>query len=341
VPLEATMKKTDSLDLARSLDRRGFLAFGAGLFAVAGVPLAMYRRATHPPLVRRSLPVMGTIAEVVVVHPDAARGQAAIDAAFDALKWVETTMTRFTTTSDIGRANVGAARAPVSVSRETALVVAEALRWARATNGRYDPAVGQTVAVWDVLNRHSPPAERETAYLADRGLYRGVLFDADECTLGYGSKDIQLDLGSIAKGYAVDHATEALRAHGIEHAVVVAGGDLYALGRGPDGEAWTIGIRDPHDMRATVGTLAVSDAAVATSGTYVRYFMYRGARYHHLMDPEIAAPRRTPVESFTIRADRCMHADVATTALFGMEKHEASPLLARMAPGARIESMLL
>ena len=337
------MKRIESTDLARSLDRRGFLAFGAGLFAVAGVPLAMYRRATHPVLTRRSLPVMGTIAEVAVVHRDQAIAQAAIDAAFDALKWVETTMTRFTTTSDIGRANVRGAADAVAVSPETALVVAEALRWARATNGRYDPAVGRTVEVWDVLNRHAPPPDREIAPLADRGLYRGVLLDADASTLAYRSKDVQLDLGSIAKGYAVDRATHALRAHGIEQGVVVAGGDLYALGRAPDGEPWTIGIRDPHDLRTTVGTLSVSDAAVATSGTYVRYFIYRGVRYHHLMDPTIAAPRRTPIESFTIRADCCMHADVATTALFGMVRPEASELLARMVPGgnARIESELL
>lgn len=335
------MKRTESIELARSLDRRGFLAFGAGLFAVAGVPLAMYRRATHPTLIRRSLPVMGTIAEVAVVHRDAIVAQAAIDAAFESLKWVETTMTRFTNTSDIGRANAGAATAPVAVSHETAFVVAEALRWARATTGRYDPAVGRTVEVWDVLNRHAPPPDRETALFADRGLYRGVVLDAEASTIAYRSRDVRLDLGSIAKGYAVDRATNALRSRGIEHGVVIAGGDLYALGRAPDGEAWTIGIRDPHDLRATVGTLAVSDAAVATSGTYVRYFMYRGTRYHHLVDPDIAAPRRTPVESFTIRADRCMHADVATTALYGMTTDEASVFLTRMVPGARVESLLL
>ena len=222
-------------------------------------------------------------------------------------------------------------------------MVAEALRWARATNGRYDPAVGRAVAIWDVLNRHAPPPERETAFLAERGLHRGVVLDSETAvpSIAIRSQDIQLDLGAIAKGYAVDRATAALRAHGIEHAVVVAGGDLYAIGRAPDGEAWTIGIRDPHDLRATVGTLAVSDAAVATSGTYVRYFMYRGMRYHHLMDPAVAAPRRTPVESFTIRADRCMHADVATTALFGMSESDASPFLARLVPGARIASVLL
>ncbi len=337
------MTKIDPPSLARlSVDRRGFLAFGAGVFAVAGVPLAMYRRVRQPVLVRRSIPVMGTIAEVVVVHRDVHVAHAAIDAAFDALRWVETTMTRFTTTSDVGRANLHASRGAVAVSPETALVVAEALRWAKETNGRYDPAVGRVVQLWDVLNRHAPPPREELVPLAGRTLFHAVEVDQSRGApaLIYHEPDVALDLGAVAKGYAVDRATQALREHGIEHGVVIAGGDLYALGRGIDDEPWTIGIRDPHDTRATVGTLRVSDGAVATSGTYFRYFMYRGTRYHHLMDPDVAAPRRTPVESFTICADSCMHADVATTALFGLDASRAEPVLARMAPGARVASVL-
>jgi len=325
------------------VDRRGFIAFTAGAFAVAGVPLAMYRRATTPTLVRRSIPVMGTIAEVAVAHHDASTAHAAIDAAFDALRWVETTMTRFTTTSDIGRLNTSAVGDPVLVDDATAMVVAEALRWSAATGGRYDPAVGRTVQLWDVLNRTMPPRDADIASLANRTLFHAVEMDRGRAgaVLRRHDPDVALDLGAIAKGYAVDRATQALRDHGVRHAVTVVGGDLYALGSAPDGEPWTIGIRDPHDARATVGSLRVSDGAVATSGTYVRFFTYRGTRYHHLMDPDVAAPRRTRIESCTVRADSCMHADVASTALFGMDAAQATTILARMAPGARIASVLL
>lgn len=323
--------------------RREFLAFGAGLFAVGSIPLAMYRRATYPQIIRRSIPVMGTIAEVGVVHGDAAVAHAAIDAAFDELRWVERTMTRFTSTSDIGRANLAGTRAAVSVTPETARVVGEALRWAGASNGAYDPAVGRTVALWDVQNRHEPPPSAETARLARRSLYRHVEVGHSRGgpAIIHRERDVALDLGAIAKGYAIDRATAALRDHGVTNGIVIAGGDLYALGNAPDGEPWTVGIRDPHDTQSTVGSLRVSDAAVATSGTYFRFFRYRGVRYHHLMDPDIAAPRRTPVHSITIRADSCMLADVATTTLFGMDAALASRLLARMSPRARVESVLL
>jgi thiamine biosynthesis lipoprotein len=151
---------------------------------------------------------------------------------------------------------------------------------------------------------------------------------------------VSLDLGAIAKGYAVDRAVEALRRHGVERAVVDVGGDLYALGSAADGEAWRIGIQDPDDTRRLAAVLEVRDAAVATSGTYQQYFRWRGVRYHHLMDPATAAPRRTGVCSLTIRADSCMHADVAATALYGMSMEDGRALLRRVAPGASIVSML-
>jgi len=337
------MKNDDlAVHAGAPVDRRKFLAFGAGLLAVTGIPVAMYRRATHPSLIRRSIPVMGTIAEVGVVHRNVAVAEAAIDAAFAELRWVEQTMTRFTETSDIGRANLGAAAHAVPVDAATALVVAEALRWSAATSGAYDPALGATVRLWDVMNRHRPPPPDQVARLAGRSLYHAVEVGANHGSpvLVFHDPDVSLDLGSVAKGYAVDRAIDALRNRGITKAVVIAGGDLYALGTAPDDEPWTVGIRDPHDTRSTVGSLRVADAAVATSGTYIRFFRFRGVRYHHLMDPVIAAPRRTDMASFTIRAESCMHADIATTALFGMDAAPARHILARLTPGATVERAL-
>ena len=137
----------------RGPSRREFLAFGAGAFVVVALPLA--RR--HSRVVRRTLPVMGTVAELAVVHRDERYAHAALDDAMAELRWVERTMTRFTTTSEIGRANAGAAAAPVPVSAETAFVVAEALRWADATDGAFDPAILETVQLWDVTHRQWRP----------------------------------------------------------------------------------------------------------------------------------------------------------------------------------------
>ena len=323
------------LDFTRGLGRREFIAFGLGAFVVASVPLAARGRGR---LVRRSVPVMGPIAELAVVSDDARHAHAALDAAVDELLGVERMMTRFTSSSDIGRANAAAARDGVAVSPETAQVVAEALRWAESTDGAYDPAIGGAVALWDVTHRHAPPAEDAVRRLAGRGLHRavdvGTLRGAP--ALRYHDADVHLDLGAIAKGYGVDRAAAALRARNVRGALVNVGGDLYAIGSSPEGDAWRVGVQDPADQRALIATLDVSDAAVATSGTYRQFFRYRGMRFHHLLDPVTAKPRITGTRSLTIQADCCMHADVAATALYGMPAGDAARILARRAPGARI-----
>lgn len=322
-------------DTPRGPDRRQFVALGLGAFVVASLPLAARRR---DPLVRRTLPLMGTIAEIAVADTEARHANLAIDAAMDALRDVERTMTRFTPTSDIGRANRGAAAAPVAVSAATAEVVAEALRWAEATGGAFDPAIGGAVALWDVAHRNEPPAAGAVGRIAGRRLYRAIEVDPHRgrSYLRYHDEDAMLDLGGIAKGYGVDRAVAALREWGVRHALVNVGGDLYALGSAPDGEAWRIGVQDPDDDRRMLATLEVADAAVATSGTYQQFFRWRGARYHHLLDPRTAAPRVTGMQSLTIRADSCMHADAAATALFGMSPTDAARVLAQRAPGGAI-----
>lgn len=317
------------------LGRREFVGLAVGAFIVATIPLAR-RRATGT--VRRSVPVMGTIAQFAVVHREPWQAHAAIDAAVAELLWVERTMTRFTDSSDVGRANLYAARDAVAVTPQTAHVTAEALRWADALDGRYDPAAGGIVALWDVKNRHEPPPDARVAELAGRRFHRAVEVGDRGGTpvLRYHDDDARLDLGSIAKGYGVDRAVAALRRHGIAQAVVVAGGDLYALGTAPDDDAWTVGIQSPTDEDAIAGTLRLADRAVATSGTYRQLFRHRGRTYHHIMDPAAARPRATTMQSLSIVADSVMQADAATTALFGLSDPEIARELARNLPGARL-----
>ena len=323
----------------QKLGRREFLGLGIGAFVVAAVPLARRQPAG---VVRRAMPVMGTIAQFAVVERDPRRAHAAIDAAMAELLWVERTMTRFTDTSDIGRANLFAARDGVLVTPETAHVTEEALRWASALDGRYDPAIGAVCRLWDVKNRHEPPPDARVVELAGRRFHRAVEVGTrgGSPVLRYHDAGARLDLGSIAKGYGVDRAAAALRRLGIEKAVVVAGGDLYAIGTAPDGEPWTIGIQSPTDERELAGTLQLADRAVATSGTYRQFFRYRGHRYHHIMDPATAQPRATAMQSLSITADSVMHADAATTALFGLGEAEIDAALGTALPGARLARII-
>jgi thiamine biosynthesis lipoprotein len=316
--------------------RREVIALGIGALAVAAVPFAARRRR----LVRRTIPVMGTVAEVGIVHGDERYAHRAIDAAFDELRAVERLMTRFDDRSDVGRANRLAAAEAVTIHPHTRSVLAEALGWAEASEGAFDPCLGRMMLLWDVAHRAAPPGEAEVRRLAGRRLYRGLDLGMlrGRPAVRFTDADVAIDLGGIGKGYGVDRAVQALREWGIEDGLVNVGGDLYAMGRSEDGDPWMVGVRSPRDPDALTEKLEVTDAAVATSGDYLQYFQHGGQRYHHLIDPATGAPRASAVHSVTVQADRCLTADAAATVAFGMGQREADALIRRRSRDANIVS---
>jgi FAD:protein FMN transferase len=315
--------------------RREFLALGAGAFVVAALPLASLRR-RH--LVRRSVPAMGTVAELAVVHRDERYAHAALDAAAAEIHAAERALTRFDDRSQIGVANREAWQRAVPVSAATAALLRESLRWAAASGGRFDPCLGTECVLWDIGRRREPPAPAELDRLAGRHPWRALELGraGGSDVVVFHRPDMAIDLGGIGKGYGVDRAVAALREWGITSAFVNLGGDLYALGRSADDEPWRVGVRDAADPARIAATLDIEDAAVATSGTYEQYFEHGGRRYHHLLDPATAAPRATAATSLTVLADTCTDADAAATAAFGLPAGRAEAVMGGRARIARV-----
>ena len=320
--------------------RRDVLALGVGAFVVAALPFtAGSRRRAY----RRTIPVMGTIADCIVVDSDANRAQRALDAAVAELYCVEAQMSRFRPDSDIGRANAAAGRDVTAVAPATSFVLREALGWAERSNGRFDPCLGRLTEAYHPSmfdGASSEPAlfaDAAHPELAGADLYRELDLGrhAGRDVVRLARPEAAIDLGGIAKGYAVDCAIGAIRRTGIQDAIVNAGGDLAAIGRSEDGDAWRVGVRDPHDPSALCDTLDVRDEAVATSGDYERCAVVDGRLVHHLLDPRTAAPRptREGTHSLTIVAPDCLTADAAATALFGMQPATAEA--ARLLHGTR------
>jgi FAD:protein FMN transferase len=226
----------------------------------------------------------------------------------------------------------------VPVSAATAAVVTEGLRWACVTDSRFDPCIGRASELWDVTQRAEPPQDAAVRRLAGRALHRGLELgrSAGSDVIVFNDEDIALDLGGIAKGYAVDRAVQTLRAWGVTDALVNAGGDLYAMGSSAEGDPWKVGIRSPSDPSRIARTLTLENQAVATSGDYEQFFEHGGRRYHHLLDPATAAPRVGGAHSLTIAADSCMTADAAATAVFGLPAPVAARVLAAAAPAAQM-----
>ena len=284
---------------------------------------------------------MGTTAVISINHDNERYAQAAMNAAFAELRRVERLMTRFDVASDIGRANAAAGARRVRVNHETALVLDAALAWAAATNGGFDPAIARVVDLWDVKHKRTPPVERDVQRLAGRQLYRQLDVDASRATpsILVREADAAIDLGGIAAGYGVDRAVAALRDWGITSGFINVGGDIYALGYDPSGEPWQVGIQSPDNSEKLLATVPLADAAIATSGDYEQGYNYRGRRYHHIIDPSRAEPRISTLHTVTVVADRCIDADAASTAVFGLQLDDANRLLALRAPSSRIVSI--
>jgi thiamine biosynthesis lipoprotein len=322
----------------RSLNRRDFISLGAGAFVLLSVPGVV--RGRRSVLVRRTVPLMGTIAEFAIASRDSRFAHAAIDAAISELRTVENRLTRFRAESDVGRANLAPAGVGVPIDAETATALRESIRWANLTEGRFDPCLARAILLWDVGSREDPPSASAIRQFAGRRLHRYLELDGPGANGGGAAirlhhPDAGIDLGGIGKGFGVDRAIDALRQRDVKDALVNVGGDLYALGRSDD-DAWRIGVRSPTNPSRLATTLEVSDQAVATSGDYVQYFEHGGRRYHHLLDPETGEPRRSDRRSVTVAASTCTAADAAATAIFGVDAAHARQLLADWEPGARV-----
>ena len=201
---------------------------------------------------------------------------------------------------------------------ETVGLVKTALDIARQTDGAFDVTVYPLVELWGFYGKNpSLPADRDIRALLPHVGWRKL--DVRDGRITKADPAVRIDLGGIAKGYAVGEAVKTIRAAGIQSALVDAGGDIYAIGTS-NGKPWKIGIRDPRGD-GVIGSLEVSDLTVVTSGDYERYFETNGVRYHHILDPKTGYPARGLRSATVITVDAAL-GDGLSTAIFvlGREK---------------------
>lgn len=301
------------------LSRRSFLA--AGIAGTAGLllpnPVLAQSRSSTPSLLR-SLPMMGTAVECQAFHELPAQARRAVEAAFGAVEQVDRDMSLYRPHSDIGRLNRQAGQRDVRVRQSTAAVLRESLNIARASKGALDVTVTPLLAQWGFLSvREEAPSPKQIEAALALVDYRHLYLNDAEGAARLSQPGMQLDLGGIAKGYAVDQAAEALQRHGVRQGMVNAGGDLRLLGRHPDGEPWVVGVQHPLTPSRLLLALSLDEGAVATSGNYLRYRVYNSRRYGHLLHPQQGYPADTAL-SMTVIARSAMRADALATAALVM-----------------------
>jgi len=261
---------------------------------------------------RRQQLLLGTVVEIIAFGPDLDILEESLSAAFCEIARIEHLMSPHLADSDVARLSV--ATEPFAVAPETAEVLALGLRVAKASRGGFDMTLGRLKQLWAIGSTapHVPTAAEISVAVTGVGP-EALTLNGQIVTKK--NPHLAVDLGAIAKGYAIDRAALLLRQRGIKHASVNAGGDIVLLGGKSPEERWLIGIQDPLAPDKTVAALALADRAVVTSGDYERFFERDGVRYHHIFDPASGFPGRRS-RSVTIVADSAALADALATAVF-------------------------
>lgn len=204
----------------------------------------------------------------------------------------------------------------------------QALEICRRTDGALDLSIYPIVRAWGfTTGSYQVPDEAEIQALLPLVDYRKIQYDAATGTVTL-PEGMEIDLGSVAKGYAGQLAAQMLREHGVQSALLNLGGNVQTVGTKPDGSPWQIGIKDPQGEDAMM-VLSVEDQAVVTSGGYERYFEQDGQTYWHIMAPSTGHPADSGLISVTIVGDEGVVCDGLSTALFVMGLEKAADLWAQ------------
>lgn len=264
--------------------------------------------------------IMGTRMVVEVWTDTAAQGNQAIDSVLNEMRRLDESMSTYKATSEVSKVNAEAAKHPVKITKELFDLLTKAVEFSRITHGAFDITYASVGFMYD-FREHEKPSEQQIAAALPAVNYKHLLLDAKQQTIKFTQAGVRIDLGGIAKGYAVDRGIALLQAHGITHALVTAGGDSRIIGD-RFGKPWIIGIRHPDDANQVIAKIPLVDTALSTSGDYERYFDENGQRYHHIIDPK-TGKSASKVRSATIIAPTATQTDGLSKTAFVLGPEEA------------------
>jgi thiamine biosynthesis lipoprotein len=259
---------------------------------------------------------------------DPARLRAAIETELEA---VNASMSTWREDSEISRWNRLPAGEAMTVSPLFATVLESALGIGKLTEGAYDVTVGPLVALWGFgpsVNIDGVPPADAVARARSRVGQEKLRWMPAQRRLGKDAA-LELDLSSIAKGFAVDRVAGLIEARGIDDYLIEIGGEMRVAGESPRGDAWRVAVERPDaGVRAVARGVALTDAAIATSGDYRNFFTVDGRRYSHMIDPRSGEPVTHDLVSVTVIDKSCMVADAWATALAVLGRQAALALAA-------------
>lgn len=289
--------------------------------------------------------VMGTFSRVVVIARNERAADACIKAAFDVQDRIETLMSYHRENSELNQVNRLAAQKPMPVNPMTFEVLKRAVHFSEVSDGAFDVTVGPLVDLWRTAGeKNEMPSEEALAEARRKVGYRKLILDDKAATVRFAEEGMRIDLGGIAKGYAVDKAVEAMKKQGALGGMVDLGGNIRCFGLAPRGQQkWRIGLQDPNvaaddlDGSRYLLVLELGNESVATSGDYRRFSVVKGEKESHVLDTHSGKGARKLV-SDTIIAPDATTADALSTAVNVLGAEAGMALIERL---ASVEAILI
>lgn len=288
-------------------------------------------------LPRKTFLVMGTVFTVTLPADRADYLEPAGVLSANALYEMENRLSFYQADSEIARLNQAAGAAPVPLAPETLAVLHAARRYGELSGGAFDITVAPLLQIWGL--RGGPPPANPPAPKDLERIRRLVNFRRLEIggrTARLELPGMQLDLGGIAKGFAVDEVARIMQRHGLTNVLLNLGGNLRALGAAAPGSPWRIAVQHPFAAGRVLGKLDLRDGeAAATSGNYERFVMIGGRRCAHILDPRTGRPAEGMASVTVIVAghDAAMDADALSTTLFVLGSEAGAGFLRTNFPG--------
>jgi len=263
--------------------------------------------------------IMGTAISVELWADDKTTARDAIEAVMQEMVHIDRGMSPYIETSELALINREASQHAVTISAEMMYLLKTSLHYSELSDGVFDISFASVGYLYD-YRRHIEPSSAQIKSQLDAVDYRSIVLDEKNSSVRFLKPGMRIDLGGIAKGYAVDRGAEILQARGIRHAIVTAGGDSRIVGD-RRGRPWMVGIKHPREQGKEAVVLPLVDTALSTSGDYERYFMDGDRRVHHILNPR-TGKSATGVRSVSVMAPRGIDTDALTKPLFilGVER---------------------
>jgi thiamine biosynthesis lipoprotein len=235
---------------------------------------------------------MGTIYTVVAYGRDQTFLAEVVNEVFAEIDQLDEQMSNYKPQSELSAINRDAAQGQVTVSPQLFTLIQYSLRASQESGGDFDITVGPLMRLWGFFRGQGRlPGTQEIAPVRKKLGYQHVHLDAARRTIHFDVSGMEIDLGGIAKGYAVDRAAEIMRADGVTAALISSGtSSIYALGSPPGEHGWKITVRDPFREDKAADVLRLQNFALSTSGNYEKFFKINGKIYCHIMDPKTGWP---------------------------------------------------